>query len=135
MKTRVTPGASMARSGFTFVEVVIAVIVLAVGVLGLAGTTAYIIRQVTLSDVTSRRAAALQDVLERVRAADYTTLASGSASVPPFTTTWTVADDGSRSKVVTVIRNGPGLHSTVANPFPMLRPDVIDTFTYRVIRP
>ncbi|NJD18214.1 MAG: hypothetical protein FIA95_02885 [Gemmatimonadetes bacterium] len=122
------------RGGFTLVEIVIAVIVLTFGVLGLAGTTAYIVRQTTLAQVTSRRAAAVQSAVERLRAAPFEDLANGQDSVGPFAVQWTVAA-GNRSALITVVTQGPGLYSDEANPFPTLRDGVVDTFLYKVIRP
>jgi len=127
------------RSGFTIIEIVIAVLVLTFGVLGMAGTTAYVVRQVSLAEVTTKRAQALQSVLERVRGAGYDSVqlgsaASGSTSVGPFAVTWTSAADGSRSILVTVVTLGPGLAS-VSGQLPFLSNSVTDTFTYRVIRP
>jgi len=121
--------------GFTFVEIIVAVVVLAVGVLGMVGTTAYVIRQVTLAEVTTRRAAALQSVVERLRATDYTSLAAGADSLDGFSMRWTVTADGTRSSLVTIQTVGPGLYSDEISPFPMLRDGVADTFVYRVIRP
>src|SRR5690606_31339345 len=59
------------RAGFSLVELIVAVIILAIGVLGLAGTTAFVIRQVTLADVNTERSAALQMVVENLRATSY----------------------------------------------------------------
>jgi len=121
------------RAGFTMVEVIIAVIVLAVGVLGLAGTTAYIVRQVTLADIMTERAAALQTAIERVQAMDFDTLDTGSDSVGIYGVRWTSAFAGSQLKEVTIITNGPGLAQGSA--FPMLSRQVADTFVFKVIRP
>ena len=121
--------------GFTLVEVVVAIVVLAVGVLGLGGTTAYIVRQVTLADVMTERSAALQSVVERVQAMDYDSVDAGSDSVGLFRVTWTGADETSQSKLITIITPGPGLQTSDANPFPILARNVPDTFVYRVIRP
>ena len=127
------------RGGFTVVEIIIAVIVLAFGVLGMAGATAYIVRQVTLAEVTSKRGQALQSVIERVRAAGYDSVltgsdASGTDTIGPFTVTWTSAASGARSVLVTIITTGPGL-SRVSGSLPTLYYSVPDTFTYRMIRP
>jgi type II secretory pathway pseudopilin PulG len=124
---------SQARGGFTIVEVIAAIVVLTVGLLGLAGTTAYIIRQVTLANVMTERAVALQSVVEKVQAMDFATVGSGSDSTGSFRMSWTSADETSASKLVTVITVGPGLHTSPGRPFPMLGPSVADTFVYRVI--
>ena len=121
------------RGGFTMVEVIAAIMILTVGVLGLAGTTAYIVRQVTLANVMTERSVALQSVIEKVQAMDFATVDHGTDSVGVFFVTWTSTSESSVSKLVTVITTGPGLHTSAGNPFPMLGPDVADTFTYRVI--
>lgn len=122
-----------ARAGFTMVEVIIAIIVLAVGVLGMAGTTAYIVRQITLADVMTKRATALQTVIERVQAMPYADVASGSDSIGVFAVEWSSTTESVQSKLVTVVTTGPGLTTSSGNPFPFLGPNVADTFEYRVI--
>lgn len=123
------------RRGFSMVEVVVAIVVLAVGVLGLGGTTAYIIRQITLADVMTERAAALSSVIERVQAMDYDSVASGNDSIGVFTVRWTSASESSQTKLVTIITMGPGLATSAANSFPILANNVPDTFVYRVLKP
>lgn len=127
------PGAS--RAGFTIVEIVVAVIVLAFGVLGMAGTTAYVVRQVTLAQITTRRAAAVQDVVERQRALAYTDMASGADSVGPFYVRWVVSYDGARSASITVLTSGPGLATVDGGGIPTIMPAVVDTFVYRRVMP
>jgi type IV pilus assembly protein PilV len=122
-----------AAGGFTLVEVLVALIILTVGVLGLAGTTALAVRQVTLADVTSERAAALQTVIERLRTTPYATLAAGSDSIGAFTASWTIVNVSQRSTELRIITVGPGLGS--GSGMPALRAQVEDTFFYRIPRP
>jgi len=119
------------RAGFTMVEVIIAIMVLGVGVLGLAGTTAYIIRQVTLADVMTERSTALQTTIEKLQSTSFTSISSGADSVGIFYVKWSSAVETSRSKIVTIITVGPGLTNSAG--FPMLAANVPDTFEYRVI--
>ena len=123
------------RSGFTIVEVIVAMVILAVGVLGLAGTTAYIVRQVTLADIMTERAAALQTAIERVQAMDWDSVDTGSDSVGIYGVRWTSTTIGTQLKEVTVVTYGPGLESSADNPFPILTQEVADTFSFKVIRP
>jgi prepilin-type N-terminal cleavage/methylation domain-containing protein len=123
-----------ARAGFTLVEVLVALIILTVGVLGLAGTTALAVRQVTFADVTSQRAVALQTVVERLRSLDYASVQNGSDSVGLFAATWTVTD-AQRSKSIEIVTVGPGLGSAAGAGMTGLRRDVADTFVYRIVRP
>ena len=126
-------GTRDARRGFTLIEVIAAIVILTVGVLGLAGTTAYVIRQVTLANVMTERSVAQQTVIEKLQALPYTSVVAGSDSVGKFTMRWTVADETAASKLVTIVTSGPGLHTSTGNPFPTLGPAVADTFVYRVI--
>jgi len=115
------------------VEVIIAIMVLAIGVLGLAGTTAYVVRQVTLADIMTERAVALQSVVERLSAAPFASVGSGADSVGVFYVRWSSVSESSTSKVVTVYTVGPGLATAAGNPAPYLGPNVVDTFEFRVI--
>lgn len=115
------------------VEVIIAIVVLAVGVLGMAGTTAYIVRQITLADIMTERAVALQTVVEQLQAMPFANVGSGKDTVGIFTITWTSLAESPTSRLVTVVTVGPGLSTTSGNPFPFLGPNVADTFRYRVI--
>ena len=128
-----TPTQGSTRNGFTMVEVIAAIVILTVGVLGLAGTTAYVVRQVTLANVMTERSVALQTAIEKVQAMPYTNVATGSDSVGHFRVTWSSATETSASKLVTFITTGPGLRSSTVNPFPTMGTNVADTFVYRVI--
>ena len=123
---------SATRAGFSLVEVIIAVVILAVGVLGLAGTTAYIVRQVTLADMLTERSAARQTVIEKVNALPLASVTGGSETVGVFKVTWTAVAGSGRSEV-TVITLGPGVATSGANPYPTLGPGVADTFTFMVL--
>ena len=123
------------RGGFTIVELVIAIIILAFGVLGLAGTTMLVVRQVTLADVNTERAAALQAVVERLRATNTNTLTNGSQTIGSFAVSWTVTDSTALSKTVRVITTGPGLRKDSAAVVPMLGNNVQDTFQLVKLKP
>jgi prepilin-type N-terminal cleavage/methylation domain-containing protein len=116
--------------GFTLVELVIAVIILSFGVLGLAGTTALVVRQVTLADVNTERAAAQQEVIERLRSTSTSTISTGNTTVGSFTVTWAVTDSSTYGKTVRVITTGPGLSKTSAATTPRLVGTVADTFSF-----
>ncbi len=116
------------------VEVIVAIVVLAVGVLGLGGTTMYIVRQVTLADIMGERAAALQSVVEQVQAMDYDSVNTGYDTVGVFRVKWVGNTETSQSKLVSIITVGPGLSSDTSS-FPHLSSNVADTFVYRILRP
>ena len=122
------------RSGFSLVELVVAVVILAFGVLGLAGTTALVVRQVTLADVNTERAAALQAVVEQIRSTTFSSVGPGSQTVGSYKVEWSVADSTVETKIVRVITSGPGL-SKDTSVVPVLSASVQDTFTMIVLRP
>ena len=128
-----TPTSRGPRAGFSLVELVIAVIVLTFGVLGLAGTTALVVRQITLSDVNTEREAALQTVVERLRATSTGSISTGSTTVGSYTIAWAVTDSSSaKSRTIRVITTGPGMDRTAT--VPTLGNSVADTFTFVKIK-
>ena len=76
------------------IEVIVAMLVLTIGVLGLAGTTAYIVRQVTLGDLMTERSAAFQTIIDRLQSLPYDSVTNGSTNVGVFAISWTSANDG-----------------------------------------
>lgn len=119
-------------AGFSLVEVIIAFMILAVGVLGLAGTTAIVVRQVTGSELATKRSAALMTTVERLRGMPYDSVKNGADTVGVFQVSWTTTD-GTRSKLVKVVTVGPGMQSGGAGSFPMMSSQVADTFEYRIL--
>lgn len=112
-------------------EVVVGVMLLAVGVLGLGGTTAHVVRQITLSDLMTERAAAFQTTIDRLQSLPYDSVDAGSDSVGVFAISWSSVSDGPQNKVVTIITTGPGLGGTA---FPTNNPAAVDTFQFRILR-
>jgi hypothetical protein len=115
------------------VEVIIAMIILTVGVLGLAGTTAFVIRQTTLSDLMTERSAAFQTVVDRLQSLPYDSVGPGADLVGIFPVTWTSTAVGGQNKLVQIITTGPGM-SGAAGQAPFNAPQVVDTFTFRILR-
>lgn len=119
------------EGGFSMIEVIVAMMILTVGVLGLAGTTAYIVRQITLGDLMTERSAAFQTIIDRLQSLPYDSVASGSTTVGVFAISWTSANDGPQNKIVQMITVGPGLGGALV---PTNDPQAVDTFTFRVLR-
>lgn len=126
-------GPEAKRGGFSLVEVIIAIVVLAFGLMGMAGTTALVVRQVTLADLATERSAAVQTTLESLKALPFDSVKDGSASIGVFDVKWSVTTASVQWKAVELITVGPGMR--YGGGFPMLAPSVPDTFTYRIIRP
>ena len=120
------------RSGFTIVEVLFALIILTVGILGLASTTLFVVRQTQVSEVATERVAALQSVIERLNATPYNDVASSVSpeTIGIFEVSWEVTE-GSLSKRVVVTTTGPGL--TYNTDQPTLSSSVSETFEYRIL--
>lgn len=119
------------RAGFSMIEVIVAIVVLTIGVLGLAGTTAYIVRQITLGDLMTERSVAFQTVVDRVQATPYDQVTSGTQTIGAFDVKWEAVNDGSQNKIVTIVTVGPGLGGTT---FPTNNPVAADTFRFRILR-
>ena len=119
--------------GVSLVEVVVAMVVLTVGSLGLAGTTLHVVREVAVGQVTSERATATESVLERVRALPFDSVSAGSQTIGSFAISWTVPEEDTRTKLVRFVSVGPGLVTGASGP--ALVSNATDTLTYRLYRP
>lgn len=128
--THVVKDTSTRRGGFTIIEVIVAMIILTVGVLGLAGTTAYFVRQTTMADLMTQRSTAFQTILDRLQSQDYDSVTSGSDSVGVYAVTWSSTNNGSQNKTVTLVTIGPGTRGAP----PRNDPQVVDTFQFRLLR-
>lgn len=120
--------------GFTLVELVVALVILAFGILGLAGTTVYVVRQVQVAGLTTKRTAARQTAIEHLRALDFDDVSSGADTVGEYIVTWTVSSSQTNSKTMRLITTGPGYVST-GDAMPTLSQVAQDTFTYTLLRP
>jgi prepilin-type N-terminal cleavage/methylation domain-containing protein len=76
--------------GFTIVEVLIAVIILTVGLLGLASTAAYVTRMIAQGNRYTEAATLANRRLELLRGGGCSTMANGSNITGRYTVTWTV---------------------------------------------
>ena len=124
-------GASLGTQGFSIVEIVVAIMVLAVGVLAMAGTTVVVVRQTLVAEVISTRAAAVRTTIESLKALPFDNVRNGSDSIGKFDVNWTITED-KRWKSVELVSVGPGLESKSG--FPTVSPAVPDTAVYWVIR-
>lgn len=79
------------RAGFTLVELLVAMIIFAVGMLGLAATAGSVTRMMGGAKRQTIAAQVAQSRIERLRAAPCTSLTSGSETVRGVTNYWTVA--------------------------------------------
>ncbi len=134
------PGAESAptrpRAGFSLIELVMSVLVLAFGVMGMATTTLFITRQLTIAELTTARAAATRSVMERIRATPYDLLGSGGDTIGPMVVSWTVTATTPQTTTLGIITVGPGrVPASVSQSGPMLSSSVADTILYKVLKP
>jgi prepilin-type N-terminal cleavage/methylation domain-containing protein len=122
------------QAGFTLVEVIIAIVVLAFGLLGLAGTTALVVRQVNLAEIATERSLVTQSTLERIQALPYDSVVDGSDVMGSFQVSWTVVAPTNQWKALELITTGPGM-SLSSSGYPILVNTVADTITHRILRP
>ena len=111
-----------------------AVMVLSVGLLALAGGMGVVVGSVTRSEVVTDRTVALQTGLETVRSTDYEELESGSKESGPYEISWETVDEGANWKDVEVVISGPG-PSGPGSGMRGVAGEVTDTFTYTVMQP
>ena len=128
-------GGVRADAGFSMVELIMALFVLAFGVIGLATTTLFITRQLTLAEVTTARVAVVQSVMERIRATPYDSISAGGDTIGPLVVSWTPLVTTPQTTAVRIVSVGPGAAVSASQSPPMLSNAVADTVLYRVLRP
>ena len=131
MSARVAP-TNGHSGGFRLIEGVMSIVILTYGVLGMAGTTLYVVRQVSIAEMKTDRAAVVQSVIERVRAESFDTYRTNSDTTGAYTVKWETWAENSREKGLRVVTTGPGL---VSNGGPvMMSALATDTVEYRMVR-
>lgn len=96
---RGSPRHGPARRGFTLVEVIIAIIVIAIGVMGLAGTASYVAIQMGGANAQTIAATMATKVADSLSARRCSGLVGGTQTRRGVTVTWTV-EDSSRTRWV-----------------------------------
>src|SRR5690606_10051411 len=71
-----------ARDGFSLVEVLVATVILAVGFLAMAATTGAVLNRIRAAGLETERAAAVQQITERLRSAPFGTVQPKDESDP-----------------------------------------------------
>lgn len=115
-------------------ELVIAVVILSLGVLGLAATTGVVIQTVTVADLQTERAAAAQYALERIRATPFDSIAAGADTVGRYQVAWRFQNLSTTAKRIWVATRGPGQQSSGAG-MPVIGGMVADSTSHIILRP
>jgi len=89
-----------ARHGFTVIEMIIAIMVMSIGIMGLAGTARYVAMQMGNGRTQTIAATLATKIADSLSARRCAAIASGSQTKRGVTITWTVADS-IRTKWVT----------------------------------
>jgi type IV pilus modification protein PilV len=85
-----TPQAPNAERGFTIVELLVAVMILSIGLLSMAGTSAVMMEMLAASQTRTLAASVAQSRFERIRATACASRASGSAVTRGTSESWTI---------------------------------------------
>jgi prepilin-type N-terminal cleavage/methylation domain-containing protein len=89
-----------ARRGFTLIEMIIAIIVMSIGIMGLAGTASFVATQMGGGNAQTIAAAMVNKVSDSLAARRCSSLVSGSQTRRGVRVAWEVSDS-SRTKWVT----------------------------------
>ena len=93
-----------AERGFTVIEVMVAVIVLTIGVLGLVGSAALVTRMIGRGNRAAKASIMAQQRIEILRGTRCASLASGADTVRQYVRTWTVTPVGNARRIQVRVR-------------------------------
>ena len=98
--------------GFTIIEVLIAIVILAVGMLALATTSIFATTRVKLADLRTEQSVAVQQAVELLRSMPYDSIRArtytNALSVNAYDVWWNVTPQGRFLNRVTLFTEGPG---------------------------
>ncbi len=122
------------RDGFSIVELVVAMLILTVGLLGLAAATGHVIRNTETGRVDTERAQVRQSAVELLRAQadesfDQNLDTADPIEIGRYEVTWVEIQGGDNSRVFEITIVGPGRGARGA------QGNVTSSFEYRVNRP
>ncbi len=89
------------RRGFTIIELVVAIIIMTVGVLALATSSAGVAKQMRAGNQSALAAVIAQGRLETIRSVGCSSLANGSATTRGMSERWSITWISSRARAVT----------------------------------
>jgi len=101
-----------ARRGFSIVEVLIALILLSMVALGLAGSATLALSQVAKAKQDLQYSADVEQVADSIVAAGYTNAVSGSETIRGRSVSWVVSNPTAKSRQVEMVVQRRGLANT-----------------------
>lgn len=120
------------KGGFTIVEVLIAIVILAVGMLALASTSIFATTQVRVADLKTERSLAVQQMVEQLRSIPFDSLRArtepNAQNVGSYKVWWTLTAQNTLLTRVTLFTKGPGYISGRG-----WNPAVRDTFVVEIV--
>lgn len=127
-------GPDHGRSGFSLVELIVAVVILSVGVLSMAGTSSWVVRQLTLSRLHTERAVARQSAIETILARPYERAEGGSGTFGIFDVRWTLVENAGNYRILQIVTVGLGKPEGAAG-MTTLSTEVADTVLIKYTSP
>jgi prepilin-type N-terminal cleavage/methylation domain-containing protein len=120
------------QDGFSLVEILIATMVLTVGLLAMAASTAYVATHLKSTSYTTQRTQAKERMVEELRATTYANVATSNTArtVGRFSMTWNVSTAG-LAKRVSLITSGPAYLGRSKGQ----RTTVVDTMSFSILSP
>jgi len=89
--------------GFSVVEAIVGIVMLSIGLIGLAKASALGFSQVTRARQDMQYAAEVQQVMDSLRSRGYGLVAGGSVAIRGRAVSWTVTSPTANSQLVTVV--------------------------------
>lgn len=102
------------RRGMSLVELIVGIIVLTVGMLGLAGVSTVVLRQMNGSANQTVATTLVQSRLEQFEGRPCASIVAGTATTRGVTETWTTSAVGSRGKRIASTVRFSGLRGAVS---------------------
>ena len=92
------------NKGFTLVEIMVAISILAIALLGLASVTVMVIKGNTFSKTMTAATTLANDKMEQLKRTGYASLGSGADTVQSiYSRTWTVTQNSPIANMITVV--------------------------------